>query len=113
MLFRSTADGRGIELTKLKDSVEGIRGELEGSQNELSSQATAFAEEAERLRRRIGELEDTSQKNEERLAKLYQRIKSDEKVREKTKKAIAIATQLLEEQPVQVETDEGESAAEA
>ncbi|HSM92421.1 MAG TPA: hypothetical protein VLT47_05985, partial [Anaeromyxobacteraceae bacterium] len=36
-------------------------------------------------------------KNEERVVKAYLKIKNDEKVREKTKKALAIATQLLEE----------------
>ena len=34
---------------------------------------------------------------EERVVRAYQKIKADEKVREKVRKALAIATQLLEE----------------
>ena len=40
------------------------------------------------------------------VARLYARIKSDEKLREKTKKALAIAAQLLEEQPALAEDEE-------
>ena len=42
-------------------------------------------------------MEAASAKNEERVVKAYQKIKADEKVREKVRKALAIATQLLEE----------------
>ena len=44
-----------------------------------------------------GEIEASAHKNEERVVKAYLKIKNDEKVREKTKKALQIASQLLDE----------------
>jgi hypothetical protein len=43
------------------------------------------------------ELEAANAKNEERVVKAYQKIKADEKIRDKVRKALSIATQLLEE----------------
>jgi hypothetical protein len=49
-------------------------------------------------------------RNEERVTKLYTRIKNDEKLRERAKKALGIAQQLLEEAPSATE-DADEAAA--
>jgi hypothetical protein len=55
----------------------------------------------------VSELEESTQKHEERVTKFYTKIKDDEKVREKTKKALSIALQLLEEQQrVDMDLDE-------
>jgi hypothetical protein len=51
-------------------------------------------------RKRIGELEAQNGKHEERVVKAYQKIKTDEKVREKARKALAIALQLLDDRAV-------------
>ena len=66
------------------------QGEAEGARDEVESRTAE-------LRKRISELEATSAKNEERVLKAYQKIKGDEKVKDKVRKAIAIAAQLLEE----------------
>ncbi len=99
---REDADSARREADDARQGVQGeleeLRGQLEQSQGQLTSQATAFAEEAASLRRRVSELEDTANKHEDRVTKLYGRIKGDEKIREKTKKALSIALQLLEEQ---------------
>lgn len=96
------------ELRSAKDEAENMRSQFEQGQmeldsvkNQLSAQATAFADEAAELRRRISELEAAGQKHEDRVTKFYQKIKGDEVVREKTKKALAIAIQLLDEQAQQ------------
>jgi CheY-like chemotaxis protein len=68
------------ESLELRGEVEGIRGELEAA------------------RSRIREMESSTSKSEARIEKLYERIKGDEKLREKTKKALSIALQLLDEQ---------------
>jgi hypothetical protein len=60
--------------------VEAIRGELEAARSQIS------------------EMESSTSKSEARIGKLYERIKGDEKLREKTKKALSIALQLLDEQ---------------
>ena len=44
-----------------------------------------------------GELEESNSKNEDRVVKAYQKIKGDEKLREKTRKAISVALQLLDD----------------
>jgi hypothetical protein len=58
------------------------------------------------IRKRVAELEASNTKHEERVVKAYQKIKADEKVREKIRKAIAIAAQLLDEgAPVESEKE--------
>jgi chromosome segregation ATPase len=71
------------ELLVARSEVEGARGEVDASTADL--------------RKRLNELEAQSAKNEERVLKAYQKIKGDEKVKDKVRKAIAIAAQLLEE----------------
>jgi CheY-like chemotaxis protein len=78
------------ELEELKTELLVARGEIEGARGE-SDQRHA------ELRRRLQELEAASAKHEERVVKAYQKIKSDEKLREKTRKALTIALQLLDE----------------
>jgi DNA-binding response OmpR family regulator len=51
------------------------------------------------LKKRVAELEAQTTRHEERVVKAYQKIKGDEKIREKTRKALAIALQLLEDRP--------------
>jgi DNA-binding response OmpR family regulator/predicted nucleic acid-binding Zn-ribbon protein len=105
------------ELGQARDEIEGLRAELEQSRSEsdslrtqLAEQTNAFADEAAALRQRISELEETVHKHEERIAKFYGKIKDDEKKREKTRKSLAIALQLLEEQP-SIEDEIDENAA--
>ncbi len=81
-----------------------LRGQLESLRSDLDASHVAHEgtrAEAERraaeLSKRISELEAVNAKHEERVVKAYQKIKSDEKIREKTRKALAIALQLLDE----------------
>ena len=53
--------------------------------------------EAHRRAPSATELEAATAKNEERVLRAYQKIKGDEKVRDKVRKALAIAAQLLDE----------------
>ncbi len=101
------------ELAALHPEMEALRAELaatrtaaEGSRAELAATRTAAEGsriEAEsklaELRKRSAELEAQNTRHEERVVKAYQKIKGDEKIREKTRKALAIALQLLEERP--------------
>jgi DNA-binding response OmpR family regulator/predicted nucleic acid-binding Zn-ribbon protein len=87
---REEADG-------LRGESEGLRGQFEQAQAELSEQAARATDEADGLRARIAELEEAAVRNDERVTKLYARIKHEEKLRERTKKALAVAQQLLEE----------------
>ncbi len=114
--LRSELNAQRESAESLRRESDGIRSELEQTQmdldaakNQLEAQSSAFADEAAEHRRRIAELEETGQKNEERISRFYAKIKEDEKLREKTRKALAIAAQLLEEGggvPVDVDVDE-------
>jgi CheY-like chemotaxis protein len=78
------------EVDELKTELIVSRGEAEGARSEVEKRTAE-------LRKRVQELEAQASKNEERVVKAYLKIKNDEKLREKTKKALAIASQLLDE----------------
>jgi CheY-like chemotaxis protein len=84
------ADALEREAEELRTELLVARGEAEGAHAEVEKRT-------EDLRRRLADAEAASAKNEERVVKAYQKIKADEKVRDKVRKAIAIAAQLLEE----------------
>ena len=78
------------ELESARTEIIVARGEAEGARSEVDARTAELA-------KRVAELEAQSAKNEERVLKAYQKIKGDEKVRDKVRKAIAIAAQLLDE----------------
>ena len=98
-----TAD-KEKELDALRDELEKLGGDLEQTRGELNStrqSAQSARLEAETkiadLAKRIEDLLAQNAKHEERVVKAYQKIKGDEKIREKTRKALVAALQLLEE----------------
>ncbi|HYO52235.1 response regulator [Archangium sp.] len=97
--LRARAEQLDAELAAARSEADSLREELE-------SMKAQSGQEADELRKRIAEMEDSVARNESRVARLYTRIKADEKLREKTKKALAIATQLLEEQPAAEDDEE-------
>ncbi|MFL5421450.1 MAG: response regulator [Myxococcales bacterium] len=78
------------EVSALKADLEKARGELEAARTEIEA---ARAEAAEAVA--------SSGQNEERAVKAYQKIKNDEKLREKTRKALEIALALLQDNSVE------------
>jgi DNA-binding response OmpR family regulator/predicted nucleic acid-binding Zn-ribbon protein len=122
--LESSAQGAEAQSAELRAELESARAEAAGAQEQLadahaqlaeargenSALATSAAEESDSLRQRIAELEESHVRHEDRVAKLYARIKADEGLRERAKKALGIAQQLLEEQPASADADE-EAAA--
>ncbi|WP_225409606.1 response regulator [Stigmatella hybrida] len=100
------ADELRGQLEAAQQETNEVRAQLEQAQAELSSQAAQAADEAEGLRKRITELEEAAVRSEDRVTKLYSRIKNDEKLRERAKKALGIAQQLLEEPASSLDADE-------
>ncbi len=84
------ADALEREMDELRTEILVARGEAEGARGEVEKRT-------QELRKRVSDLEAANVKNEERVVKAYQKIKTDEKVREKVRKALAIATQLIDE----------------
>ncbi len=77
-------------------------GDLEAVRAELSAAAgerELLRDEREELQGKVSEAQAQATLNEERAVKAYQRIKSDERIRERTRKALTIALQLLDEVP--------------
>jgi flagella basal body P-ring formation protein FlgA len=86
-----------------------VRSELENLRTDLNAAAgekDLLSEEREELRKQLEEAQVTAVANEDRAVKAYQKIKNDEKLREKTRKALEIALQLLQENADAEEADE-------
>jgi len=113
---RERAERLAQEVESLRARVAAQEGEVAALQPQLDSARQALADlrgqgdtVASEGQRRVSELEATvaeiqaqNAKHEERIVKAYQKIKGDEKMREKTRKALAIALQLLEDRPAQL-----------
>jgi DNA-binding response OmpR family regulator len=74
------------ELSQLREQLDAVTGEKE-----------LLSEEREELRQKVAAAEAEATRNEERAVKAYQKMKGDERLREKTRKALQVALQLLEE----------------
>jgi CheY-like chemotaxis protein len=99
------------ELETSRHELEGLRSEMENLRTDLNAatgEKDLLSEEREELRKQLEEAQVTAVANEDRAVKAYQKIKSDEKLREKARKALEIAQQLLQENAA-----DGEDADEA
>jgi DNA-binding response OmpR family regulator len=105
-------DALQSEMDDLRGQLASARDELEEGRNEVE-RLRAYEEKADSLRRRVVELEEAGQRHEERVARFYAKLKDDEQIREKTRKALAIALQLLDEQQhaqLDIDLDDDETA---
>ncbi|QQR41643.1 response regulator [Myxococcus xanthus] len=109
--LRARAGQLEADVQAAQHEAEDLRVQLGQAQVELSEQSSRANAETDELRGRIAELEAATARNEERVTRLYARIKSEEKLREKTKKALVIAQQLLDEPASSVADDASEAAA--
>ena len=95
------------DLSAAREETEKTQLELAGAQEQIdqarsesaaaASEKALFSDERDRLRDQVAQANSAAQRNEQRAVEAYQRIKGDEKLREKTKKALQIALQLLDE----------------
>jgi CheY-like chemotaxis protein len=94
---RAEAAGAATKLAELDRALEGLRTDLVVARGEAEGARGEVEKRTGELRRRVAELEAANAKHEERVLKAYQRLKGDERVKDKVRKALAIAAQLLEE----------------
>jgi len=92
------------DLAKLKEELDQAREEIAA----LTGEKDLLREDQEELRRQLAEAQALAKQNEQRAVKAYQKLKSDEKLREKTRKALQIALALLDD--VTLEAEKKESA---
>ena len=90
-LNRAHAEGAERQAQQLQERAEAAESEV----LQLREQHPAGAEDVESLHARVAELEEEARKNRERVTRLYARLKSEERAREKARKAVAVAGQLL------------------
>jgi len=95
------------EAAGLRNQMDAMQAAMNAAHREAQQTQARLSKEADSLRAQLHELEERANKQDEKLAKLLQRIKGQDKVRDKTKKALSIALQLLEEQA----SEEDEPAA--
>lgn len=81
----------------LEREAEELRAELIAARGESGDVRAEIDNRTADLLKRAVEAEAAAKKNEERVVKAYQKIKSDEKAREKVLKALSIARQLLDD----------------
>jgi DNA-binding response OmpR family regulator len=80
---------------------------LEKELESVRSEKDLLGEERDELKRQLEEALHTSGQNEDRAVKAYAKMKSEEKLREKARKALQIALQLLEESGRDDDEDDG------
>ncbi len=122
---RSDAEGARAEVDRLRAEADGLRAELEGARLEIDgarNQAGSLRAEADGLRAeadglrataeafraetegratetslRIQDLEARAAEHEDRAQRAQHRLRNDEKVREKTRRALSMVLQILED----------------
>jgi CheY-like chemotaxis protein len=94
-LNRAHADGAQRQLATLQSTLEQAHADLAAAREQLGHRDAAREDEVGGLQQRCRELEAVARKHEERVARLYTRLKSEERAREKAARAVAVAGQLL------------------
>ncbi|MBI4512320.1 MAG: response regulator [Deltaproteobacteria bacterium] len=104
--MRAEIDDLNKGLATARDRVKALEGELQAAQASISAREKSIAgyqkdiedlqAEVGELKRAIEELEKQNASYQEQVLKAYQKIKSDEAVVQKAKKAMAIALTLLD-----------------
>ncbi len=94
---KTGAPGKLAEVEKALEELKKKNNGLEKLQHKLEGERDQLAEERDDLKKQLEEAQVASAQNEDRAVKAYQKIKKDEKLRERTRKALQIALQLLEE----------------
>jgi CheY-like chemotaxis protein len=95
--LRAEADGLRSELAGVRFEADGLRAEADGLRAETEALRAEAEARATETSLRIQELEGRAAEHEDRAQRAHHRLKTDEKVREKTRKALAMVLQILEE----------------
>jgi hypothetical protein len=90
--------------------------DLDSAKNQLTTQATAFAEETQNHRKKVSDLESVVRRGDERANRLNARIKADADTLSRTRETLKGALEVLAESPPDVDDAEeisGDELAEA
>ena len=92
--LRGMTDDLRTQNSQLQGDLETAQSDVAAARATVNTQKQQFDQEIGGLRKRLGELEDQAHRHEDRVSKLYARIKGDEKMRDKTKGALHRAAAL-------------------
>jgi len=104
---KNAGDDLKARIAKLEKELGAARTDVEA----LSGERDLLSEERDELKRQLDEAQLAAGQNEDRAVKAYAKIKSEEKLREKARKALSIALQLLEETPADDGEDDGKKVS--
>jgi DNA-binding response OmpR family regulator len=100
---------------ELKSRLARLEKELEAAQTEVSAltgEKDLLGEERDELKRQLEGAHASAGQNEDRAVKAYAKMKNEEKLREKARKALTIALQLLEDSgPDDDEAEDGKKVS--
>jgi CheY-like chemotaxis protein len=106
---KSAGEELKVRISKLEKELTAARREVES----VTGEKDALAEERDQLQRQLEEAQAAAGQNEDRAVKAYAKIKNEEKMREKARKALSIALQLLEDSPSDGDEDGKKVSAKA
>ncbi|HWE23760.1 MAG TPA: response regulator [Myxococcales bacterium] len=95
--------GSKAEVAKLQAELSKAREEIA----ELTGERDLSREERDQLQQKLAQAQAAAKQNEDRAIKAYQKLKGDEKLKEKTRKALQIALALLDDVTIE-SADEGD-----
>jgi DNA-binding response OmpR family regulator/predicted nucleic acid-binding Zn-ribbon protein len=95
--LRSQHEEKVRELEEARAQLETTQIDLDSAKNQLTSQATAFAEETQQHRKKVQDLEGKLRRQEERAGRLNSRIKADEGAKSRARDALQTALDALKE----------------
>jgi CheY-like chemotaxis protein len=85
--------GSKSEIARLQGELEKLREKVAA----LTGEKDLLREERDNLQKQLGQAQAAAKQNEDRAVKAYQKLKGDEKLKEKTRKALQIALALLDD----------------
>ena len=84
---------------------------LQRELDKVREEVAALTEERDDVHRQLERAQSVAKQNEERAIKAYQKMKGDEKLREKTRKALQIALALLDDVTFSVDSESEKDSA--
>ena len=99
--------GSKAEVARLQAELDKARQEVA----ELTGEKDLVRDEREELQRQVEQAQAAAKQNEQRAIKAYQKMKGDEKLREKTRKALQIALALLDNVSLDVDAESEKESA--
>lgn len=101
-------------IAELEEETRRLQAELDKAREEvaeLTGEKDLVRDERDELQQKVEQAQAAAKQNEQRAIKAYQKMKGDEKLRDKTRKALQIALALLDDVSVDVDAESEKESA--